>query len=57
MMKLGTVIPYRRNKKYMNHVTHRLKSVLLTSAFIHGKSANFVISKNTNIDCILMHDF
>ena len=31
--------------------------VVLTSAFFHRKSVNFVISRNTNIDCILMHNF
>ena len=30
--------------------------VLLTSAIFHGKSANFVISRKTNIDCIFMHN-
>ena len=45
----------RRSKKYMNHVTHPW--VLLTSAFFHQKSANFAISRNTDIDCILIHNF
>ena len=45
----------RRSKKYMNHVTHTW--VLLTSAFFHQKSANFAISRNTDIDCILIHNF
>ena len=31
--------------------------VLLTSAFFHWKSANFVVSRNTDIDCILTHNF
>ena len=44
MMKLGTVIPYlKKFKKYMNPVTP--PCVLLTSAFFHRKSANFVISR------------
>ena len=30
--------------------------VLLTSAFFHGKSANFAISQSTDIDCILIHN-
>ena len=30
-------------------------SVLLTSAFFHRKSATLVISRNTNIDWILIH--
>ena len=31
--------------------------VLLTSEFFHQISANFAISGNTDIDCILMHNF
>ena len=31
--------------------------VLLASAFFHHKSANFAISRNTDIDCILIHNF
>ena len=32
-------------------------SVLLTSTFFHQKSANFAISRNTDIDCILIYNF
>ena len=39
----------------MNHVTHPW--VLLTSEIFHLKSANFVMSRNTDIDCILIHNF
>ena len=57
MMKLGTVIPYlNKIQKNMNHVMHPLSS-LLTSTFIRWKSANFVISRNADIDCILVHRF
>ena len=42
-MKLGTIVPYLKN-----HVT---------SALFHWKSANFAISGNTYIDCILVHFF
>ena len=46
MMKLGTVIPYlKKIQKYMNHVTQPLK-------YADRKSANFLISRNTDIDCI-----
>ena len=31
--------------------------VLLTSPFFHRKSTNFAISRNADIDCILMHNF
>ena len=62
IMNIGTVIPYlKKIQKYVNHVTLYeniwTRWVLLTSAFIHWKSANFVISRNIDIDCILVHDF
>ena len=31
--------------------------ILLASAFFHWKSADFAILRNTDIDCILIHDF
>ena len=37
----------------MNHVTHPLTF----AAFFHQKPANFVILRNTDIDCILVHNF
>ena len=41
------VVPYlKKIQKYMNHVT-----------FFHWKLANFVISRNADIDCILLHNF
>ena len=45
----------RRSKKYMNHVTHPLSSADIS--IFQRKSANFAISRNTDIDCILIHDF
>ena len=59
IMKLGTVIPYLKKikkKKYLNCLTLSL-CVLLASAFFHRKSANFAISRNTDIDCISIHNF
>ena len=38
-------------------ITWHIPWVLLTSAFLHPKSAIFVISINTNVDCILMYNF
>ena len=56
VMKLGTVIPYpKRSKKYMNLVTLPLSSAEIS--IFHRKSANFAISRNTDIDCILIHNF
>ena len=55
MMKLGTVIPYlKKIQKYIKHVTHPLSSA---NSIFHRKSATFVISKNTNIDRILVNNF
>ena len=50
MMKLGTVKPYLKN-----YVTHPLTSADIS--IFHRQSANFVISRNTDIDCILVHIF
>ena len=43
MMKLGKV---KKIKKYTKHVAHSLSSA-------DRKLANFAVSRNTNIDCIL----
>ena len=45
----------KRFKKYINHVTHPLSSADIS--IFHRKSANFVISRNTDIGCILIHNF
>ena len=56
MMKLGTVIPYlEKIQKNMNHVAHPLSSADIS--IFHRKSANFAISRNTDIECILIHNF
>ena len=44
----------RRSKKYLNFVTHPLTSAGIS--IFHLKSANFAISRNTDIDCILIHN-
>ena len=38
-------------------ITWHTSSVLLTSALMHRKSANFAISENAGIDCISVHNF
>ena len=38
-------------------ITWHTRWVLLTSAFFNRKSANFAISRNTDIDCISIHNF
>ena len=59
MMKFNTVIPYLKKikKKKKKWITWHTPWLLLTSAFFHRKSANFFISRNTDIDCILVHNF
>ena len=53
---LGTVIPYlKKTQKYVNHLTHRLGSADIS--IFYQKSANFSISRNADIDCILIHNF
>ena len=41
-------------KKYKNHVTHLSSSA---DIFFHWKSANSAISRNTDIDCVLINNF
>ena len=38
-------------------ITWHTPWVLVSLAFFHRKSANFAISENTDIDCILVHNF
>ena len=49
--KMAVIISERRSKKYVNHMTHFFEF------FFHRKSANFAMPKNTDIDCILIHNF
>ena len=53
IMKLGTVIPYLKKIQKI----FESRDVILKSAFFHWKSANFVVPRNTDIDCILVHNF
>ena len=55
MMKLGTVIPHLKKIQKMYHVAHPLSSADIS--IFHGKKANFLISRNTDTDCILIHNF
>ena len=55
-MKLVRVISYlKKDQIYMNHVTHILSSTDIS--IFHQKLATFVISRNTDIDCILIYNF
>ena len=44
-----------RSKKYMNHVTH--SPSFADISIFSTKPANFAISRNTDIDCMLIHSF
>ena len=57
MMKLGTVIPYLKKIKKIYESCDPALEFCSLSAFFHRKSANFVISRNTDIYCILIHNF
>ena len=53
MMKVGTFIPYlNKIQKNIDHVTNPW--VLLKSAAFPQKSTNFAISRNIDIDCLLI---
>ena len=56
MMKFGSYTLAKEDPKNI-WITWHTSWVLLTSAFFHRKSANFAISRNTDIDCILIHNF
>ena len=57
LMKLGTVMPYLKKIQKIHKSRDTTFSVLPTSSFFLWKSAIFVISGNTGIDYILMHNF
>ena len=50
------VIPYLKKVQKI-WITWHTPWVLLKYAFFHQKSANFAISRNTDIDCNLIHNF
>ena len=55
MMKLGYILPKEDPKNIW--IMWHTPWLLLTLAFFQQKSANFVISRNADIDCILEHNF
>ena len=57
MMKLGTVIPYLKKFQKLHESHDTPPWVLLTSAFFYRESANFAVSRNTDIDSISIHNF
>ena len=52
MMKLGTVIPYLK-KIQKTHKSHDTPLESADISILHRKSADFSVSRNTDIDCIL----
>ena len=57
MMKLGTVIPYLKKIQKIYEWCYTPPEFCWHQHFFHQKSANFVISRNTDIDCILISNF
>ena len=57
MMKLGAVILLPKEDSKSIWITWHTSWLLLILAFFLQKSANFVISRNTDIDYILIHNF
>ena len=56
MMKPGTVIPYlKKIKKYMNQMTQPLTSTEIS--IFSPEISKFALSRNTDIDCILIPNF
>ena len=54
--KHGTVSHYLRNiKKYIIHMTRAL--IAADISVLYQKPPNFAISRNIDIDCILVHSF
>ena len=56
MMKVGSYTLAKEDSKNV-WITWHTPWVLLTSAFFHRKSADFVIWRNKYLDCILVHNF
>ena len=57
MMKLGTVIPYLKKIQKIHKSRDTPPDFCWHQHFFHRKLANFVISRNTGIDWILVHKF
>ena len=52
IMKLGTVIPYTKKMQRMHKLRDTFLSFCCHQYFFTGNQHNFVISRNTVIDCI-----
>ena len=62
MMKLSTIIPYPKNIQKIYESRNTLLSSTDISIFFTRNqqillSANFAMSRNTDIDCVLIHNF
>ena len=56
MVKLGTVTPnLKKILKIYKYMTHPLSSAGIS--IFYQKSGTFVVSRNTIIDCIIIHNF
>ena len=57
MVKIGTVISYLKKIQKIYKLRDTSHLVLLTSSFFNRKLITFVLSRNTDIDCILVYNF
>ena len=57
MMKLGNIIPYLKKIKKICKSHETLPEFCWHQHFFTTKSANFVISRNTDLDSILVYNF
>ena len=57
MVKLGTIIPYLKKIQKTYESCDTLFEVCWDYLSFHRKSITLVISRNTVIDCILIHNF
>ena len=57
MTKLAIIIPYLGKNQKTYESRHTVLEVCLHQRFFQRKSANFAKLRNTDMDCILIHDF
>ena len=57
MTKLVIIIPYLGKNQKTYESRHTILEVCVHQRFFQRKSANFAKLRNTDINCILIHDF
>ena len=56
LMKLGTIIPYLNKIQKIYESRDTPLEFCWHQQFFHWKSPDFAITRNTDIDCILVHN-